>query len=262
MRCYCCYTFVREVVPLSAYSLFDSGYNTDTAKEFTYTLSSQKSDTKSPLNPYMRLPITMRLQSDPRYDWAVAVTQIYYNPTGVIPLRIEGTGTFLNGTVTSSFTIEANITLQMLCNLRDKLAPYLQQQFSDAITAQKPSSVPAGSTLPSMTVNLVQNRWQLILTRFQIDYANSNIEEKLLVPYMGFDTAKRTAETAISSQTNWRRATNSWSPQLCESLYIRAPNIVYTDEFLVYNGNHPETFVPNTIYRVVFDSTRCLTQMV
>ena len=186
----------RSLVPLSAYSLFDSGYNIDTAKEFTYTLSSQKSDTKSALNPYMRLPVTMRLQADPRFNWTVAVTQIYYNPTGVIPLIIQGTGTFLNGTVMSIFTIEANITLQMLCNLRDKLAPYLQQQFSDAITAQKPSSVPAGSALPSMTLGLVQNRWQLVLTRFQIDYANSNIEEKLLVPYMGFVTAKRTGETS------------------------------------------------------------------
>ena len=100
-----------------------------------------------------------------------------------------------------------------------------------------------------MTLGLVGYRWQLGLTRFQIDYGNSNIEEKLLMPYMGFVTANRTAETSSAT----RRATNSWSPN-SESLYIQAPNIVYTDEFLVYNGNRPHTFIQNTIYRVVFDS--------
>ena len=47
-----------------------------------------------------------------------------------------------------------------------------------------------------MTLGLVGNRWQLVLYRFQIDYANSNIDEKLLVPYMGFVTANRTDETS------------------------------------------------------------------
>ena len=135
----------RNHIPVSVYSLFANGYDFETSQEFTYTLSSQESPTQSSLNPYMRLPQTMRLQPDSKYEWSVAMTQIYYNPIGVIPVTIQGTGTFMSGTVTSSFTIQANITLQMLCNLRDKLAPYLIQQFNDAMTTQRPSNVSASA---------------------------------------------------------------------------------------------------------------------
>ena len=133
----------RSIVPVSAYSLFDNGYDFDTSQEFTYTLSSLNSPTQSSSNPYMRLPQTMRLQQDSKYEWSVAMTQISYNPTGTIPITIQGTGTFMSGTVTASFTIQFDITLQMLCNLRDKLAPYLVQQFNDAMTTQRPSNVSA-----------------------------------------------------------------------------------------------------------------------
>ena len=210
----------RSDIPVSVYSLFANGYDFDTSQEFTYTLSSQDSPTQSSLNPYKRLPQTMRLQQDSKYEWSVAMTQISYNPTGTIPITIQGTGTLMSGTVTSSFTIQANITLQMLCNLRDKLAPYLVQQFNDAMTTQRPSTVSATADLPAITLSLVGNRWQLSWVSFPDRLHKQQHRRKIAGSVHGFCHCESYAETSLdqASQVYTRRA----SEQL-DTTTVRVP---------------------------------------
>ena len=245
----------RSVIPVSAYSLFDNGYDLDTSQEFTYTLSSQNSTTQSPLNPYMSLPQTMRLQQDTKYEWSVAMTQIYYNPTGTIPMTIQGVGTFMSGAVSSDFTIQLDVTLEMLCDISAKFVPYLIQRFNDEMTAQRHPTCPPARPYRVLRCVCIAIVGIFSTNNFVIDYAKSNIDEKLLTRYLGFDATRRAAETTVTpGRATQRAATNRWSPQLFACLYVRAPTLVFTDEFLVYNGNCPETTVPNTIYRLMLDS--------
>jgi hypothetical protein len=89
-------------------------------------------------------------------------------------------------------------------------------------------------------LELVNMRWRLVTNIVVVDYENS-VGDAVgdLGDHMGkvfgfvAENLQRETRTDPATGTTTRAATLSWEPQLCESLYVRAPNIVASDELIV-----------------------------
>ena len=231
-----------------------------TMQEFSFTLSSLSSPKNSVMNPYIQLTQLRRLEEVPNYEWRVAVTALHYTPSGGIDdtIYLNITYNTVNRVPALVEGVECNfsITLAMLCNVRNKLAPYVNNVIATAIEQEKPAT--CVGDLPTCVLAFTGTRWSITAKGVDIDYQNSGVVDvgDFLGKVFGFDPNARTTETRIdtTTQTSVRTASVVWQPQLCESLYVRAPNIVLPDEFVVYNGNAPTTVIRNVIHRTTFDS--------
>jgi hypothetical protein len=149
----------------------------------------------------------------------------------------------------------------MLCNIQYKLVPYINAQFAEAVSRNRPAQFT--ELTPTIAFILESSRWLLRCSRVRLDYdANTDLETTLMTSHMGFVVTNRDKETRTwtndpldnLSTITLRTATSIWAPQLCESLFVCAPQLVQSDEFLMYNSTLQSPMVKHALHRLLLNT--------